>query len=164
MQNDVLPEPLGPLNINDNGCLNLNSSLMDGQAMTRLSPLFTLPILYPNDTDVLQPIRHVLKNEIVYCLSSGSVTIDTVPTPFLSRLIFISVCTFTGGVHPPCIPYQNHVHDDQFRRVIIEVYVPYFTECLTAPGQSIEHPVCVALWSNTHKFTFRLRGALSEVM
>jgi len=56
---------------------------------------FTLPYLYANGTDVLSPNRRLLKNEILYILSSGSVTMDMIP-PFLLRLIFFSVCTFTA--------------------------------------------------------------------
>jgi len=44
MQNEVLPEQVGPITIHANGCLNLTSSLMDGQVMTRPyspSPFYT---------------------------------------------------------------------------------------------------------------------------
>ena len=38
MQNDVSPEPLCPITINENGYINIRSSHMDGQAVIRLSP------------------------------------------------------------------------------------------------------------------------------
>ena len=37
------------------------------------------PYLYPNGTDELSAKRRRLKNEILYVLSSGSVTMATVP-------------------------------------------------------------------------------------
>ena len=39
MLNDDLPERLGPLTMHENGSLNLRSSVMDGQAVNRSSPL-----------------------------------------------------------------------------------------------------------------------------
>ena len=36
---------------------------------------------------------------------------------------------------------------------------PYFTDGLTVLGLSIEHPVCVVLWSTTRKFRYHLRRA-----
>jgi len=101
-KNDVLPETLGPLTISENGCLNLISTLVDRHAVTRLSPLPTLHYLYPNGTDVTSANRRLVKNEILYRLSSGSVTIDTVSPPFHLRLMFFSVCTFATVGSPPC--------------------------------------------------------------
>jgi len=65
MQNEVLPDLIGPLTIQENECLNFRtSSLMDGQgAITR--PSSKLPYLYRNGTDVLSPNRRLVENEIM---------------------------------------------------------------------------------------------------
>jgi len=91
-----------------------------------------------------------LKNEILYSLSSGSVTINTVPPPLpLTFNILFRTYIHHCGFIP--LPSQNHVLDDfkihLFRRVVIEGYAPYFTDGLTVPGHSIEHRLCIVLWS-----------------
>jgi len=61
----------------------------------------SLSLLYPKGTDVLSCNRLLLKNDTLYVLSSGSVTICTLPPFPLFRLIFLSVCTVTVSVSPP---------------------------------------------------------------
>jgi len=88
--------------------------------ITRLSPLLTLPYLYPNGTDVLSDNRRLLKNEFLYILSSASVIIVMFP-PFLLRLVFFSQCTITA---------VNHVLDyfeiNHSRGIVIQGYATEF--------------------------------------
>ena len=44
MTNDDFPEPIGPLTIHENGCLNFRSSLMDGRAVKKVLFPATRPI------------------------------------------------------------------------------------------------------------------------
>ena len=44
MTKDYFQEPLGPLTIHENGCLNFRSSLMDGRALKTLLCPATRPI------------------------------------------------------------------------------------------------------------------------
>jgi len=125
--------------------------------MTRLSPLATLPYLYPNGTDVFIPNRRLLKNEILYSLSSGLVTIDTVTTPLLLTFnLLLGVYIHSGRFMPR--PSQNHIpyyfEINRSRGVLIRVYAPDFTDSSAIPGHSIEHPVRVVLCSTTHKFRY----------
>jgi len=102
MQNDDLPEPLGPLTKQENGCLNLRWSLVENSLNIDLRMTLrgvNLSYLYPNGSDVLSCSRRLLKKEILYNLSSGSVIIETTPPlAFLLRLIFFSVCLVTCSV------------------------------------------------------------------
>jgi len=104
MQNDDLPELLGPFTTQENECLNLRTSHMDCQAVKTLLSPFSLHYLYSNGIHVLSPNQRLLKKEIIHSSYSGYLTIDTVHRPFLLRLIFISVSTVTvvGS------PYQEY--------------------------------------------------------
>jgi len=53
MQNDYLPEPLGPVIMHESGSLNLKSPHMDGQAVITLLSPDTLPYSYPNSIDLV---------------------------------------------------------------------------------------------------------------
>jgi len=89
MQNGILLERLGRLTIEENAYLNLRSLLVDGHVMTRISPLLILSYLYTNGADVFSADRRHLKNEILYILSSASVTIDRFPPlPLTFNLLF----------------------------------------------------------------------------
>jgi len=100
IQNDDLPEPLGPLTRHENWCLNGRSSHMVGHAWTRSYHPRPQSYLYPHETGILLDIHRLLKNDIKYSLFSGSVTIANVPPAFLLRLIIRYLCTLTLG--SPC--------------------------------------------------------------
>ena len=68
--------------------------------------LHTLPLFIPKRDGLFSPNRRLLKNEILYNLSSGSVTMDTVPLSALLRLIFFSVYTFTSEGSSPVFPLE----------------------------------------------------------
>jgi hypothetical protein len=73
--------------------------------------------IYSNGTDVLSFNRLLLKNEILYILSSGSV-ISEIHPPFLLRFIFLSVWTITtSGSLFNIIFYDVKIH--HLYRVII---------------------------------------------
>ena len=69
---------------------------------------FTRSYLYPYGTDVWSCNRRLLKNEILYNLSSGSETIDTTPPPAIFlRFIYFSVCS-----HMISFGFFNHIFND----------------------------------------------------
>ena len=92
---------------------------------------FSLPPLFiPNGSEVFSFNHSLLRNEIRYILSSGSVTIATVPPPLpLSLNLLLGLYIYNRGLFP-CV--QNHVPDDieiyEFRRALIESYAPQFAD------------------------------------
>ena len=84
MQNEDLPELLGQLTKQENGCLNFKSSHVDNSLNIHIGMTLTeliLSYLYPNGNDVLSCSRRLLIKEFVYNLYSGWVIIE--PTPLL---------------------------------------------------------------------------------
>jgi len=136
---------------------------MDDQAMTLLSPQFTLPYLYPNGKDVLSPNRRLLKNKILYNLSSGSVIIDKIPPPppFLLRLIFFSICVLTAVGYSPVRRILSLIISKihKSRGIVIQGYAPYFTDFIRPSRSQYRAPVPIVLWSATHKFRYVFKGA-----
>jgi hypothetical protein len=77
MQNDDFPDPLGRAIMHENGCLNRKSWLMTDVTT------FQRSLIYPKGTDVLLASLRLLKKEILYMLSSGSVI--SIHSPALLR-------------------------------------------------------------------------------
>jgi len=71
--------------------------------MTLISP--TLTVFIPKRDGLFSPNHRLLKNEILYNLSSGSVTNQTVPNPS-SYVSSLSVCTFTTEGTFPMFPLK----------------------------------------------------------
>ena len=107
------------------------------------------PYSYPNGSDEFSANRRRLKNEILYVLSSGSVTMATV-RPFLFCLIF-SVCTGTVSSTPVSKTTSLMTEMYQLFSTVIEGYATNFTDCIRPTCLSINYLVCVVLWSTTRK-------------
>ena len=163
IQNDDLPEPLGPHMLRVNCCLNCwdrhpwiisaakpHEDLSDNERGI-------LSYLYINGKDVFSCNRRLLRKDILYILSSGSMIIDTTPLPFPLRLIFFSLCTVSG---PPF--FQNNVLNgiiiDQLQNVIS------LTNCLSILYRSINYLVWIIFGPALTNSSIHLKGFISKAI
>ena len=93
MQNDDFPEPLGPLTMHENGCLNLISSHMDGREVKTI--LFSVTRSICTQTG---PTYCQLKKDFLNNLSSVSVIIETTLFPPSSYVCFFSAFIVTSPI------------------------------------------------------------------
>ena len=169
MQNKDLPEPLIPLTKQENGRLNLRSSLVDNSLNIDLRMTLggsILSYLYPNGTDVLSCSCRLLKNDVLYPLSQGFVIIETTPPlDFLLRVINFCLCTFTCSFSVfPLNQVLNDLKIDESRSVIIQRYSSNFIDRLSLACHGINNLVGIVFSSALTNSSIICEVLSSEVM